>query len=117
MAEKTEVLPPITIDTYNGAEVKHTLDDAVCRILADELGYKENHRHTDIKLVLGYTACLIAGGATAYSYFIPFPDCKDVLLGSVIAYFVLNGIMLLYALYVEQDVVFVGNKKDPLKLV
>jgi hypothetical protein len=79
------VSAPIVIDNYNAAELKHTLDDTICRVLAEDFHYKVNHTHTDRKLLLGYTACLIAGAATAYSYFVPFPECKPVLAACVIA--------------------------------
>ncbi|KAJ3326890.1 Signal peptidase complex subunit 2 [Blyttiomyces sp. JEL0837] len=107
---------PIVINNYNAAEVKHTLDDSIRRILVDDYGYSEDHTHTDRKLIMGYGACLFAAGATIYSYFIPYPECKLVLIVSVAAYFLMNGAMLLYALYVEKECVFLGIKRDPLKL-
>ncbi|KAJ3088780.1 Signal peptidase complex subunit 2 [Quaeritorhiza haematococci] len=122
---------PMIINTCNAAEIKHTVDDCLKRIpkiayilarkvalpiLIDDFKFDEDHTHIDRKLLMGYGACFFAAYASLYSYFVPFPHCKSVLLVSVVAYFILNGAMLLYAFYVEKDVVFTGVKKDPLGL-
>jgi signal peptidase complex subunit 2 len=54
--------------------------------MVSDFGFVENHWHSDVKLLLGYSACAFALFATVYSYFIPFPACKSVLLIGVIGY-------------------------------
>ncbi|KAJ3103490.1 Signal peptidase complex subunit 2 [Phlyctochytrium planicorne] len=103
---------PVVINHYNSAEVKHALDDALRRILVEDYKFVEDHSHTDRKLLMGYAACLFAAGATLYSHFHPYPDCRPVLIVSVIAYFLLNGAMFFYAVKVEKEIIFVGVKKD-----
>ncbi|KAI8855093.1 microsomal signal peptidase 25 kDa subunit-domain-containing protein [Chytridium lagenaria] len=75
---------PSFINHYNSAEVKHgALDDALRRTIK----FVEDHSHTDRKLFMGYAACLFAVGATVYSHFVPYPECRLVLIISVISYF------------------------------
>ncbi|KAI8815157.1 microsomal signal peptidase 25 kDa subunit-domain-containing protein [Cladochytrium replicatum] len=107
---------PLTINHYNGAEVKHTLDDAVRRILVDDYSFVENFKHVDTRLLLGYLAVVCAGFGTLYSYLVPFPKCKPVLAVSVVAYFIFNGLMMLFASFVEKDTVFMGVKKDASRI-
>ncbi|KAI8811686.1 microsomal signal peptidase 25 kDa subunit-domain-containing protein [Cladochytrium replicatum] len=107
---------PIVINHYNGAEVKHTLDDAARRILVDDYTFVENYKHVDNRLLLGYLAVVCAGLGTLYSYLVPFPKCKPVLAVFVVAYFIFNGLMMLYASFVEKDTVFMGVKKDPSRI-
>ncbi|KAJ3216814.1 hypothetical protein HDU67_008900 [Dinochytrium kinnereticum] len=104
---------PVVINNYNSAEVKHALDDALRRILVEDYKFAEDHSYTDMKLLMGYAACFFAAGATAYSHFVPYPECRLVLIISVAAYFLLNSAMFLYAVKVEKEVIFVGTKKDP----
>ncbi|TPX70805.1 hypothetical protein SpCBS45565_g01507 [Spizellomyces sp. 'palustris'] len=106
----------IVLPNNNGSELKHTLDDCVRRILVLDYKFKEIHIHTDRRLLLGYAACAFAAYASAYSYIVPFPDCKPVLLVCVVAYFILNGAMMVYATYIEKDIIFQGVKKDSLGL-
>jgi signal peptidase complex subunit 2 len=56
------------------------------QIFNTEFNFKENHKHTDIKLVLGYGASAFAIFASVYGYLIPFPTCKPVLLVCVLGY-------------------------------
>ncbi|KAJ3189768.1 Signal peptidase complex subunit 2 [Gaertneriomyces sp. JEL0708] len=107
---------PIKIATNNALELKHTLDDALRKILVDDLKFKEIHTHPDTRLAIGYAACAFAAFGSGYSYFIPFADSKLILALCVAAYFILNGVLVLYAKYVEQNIIFQGVKEDPLGL-
>ncbi|KAI9102609.1 microsomal signal peptidase 25 kDa subunit-domain-containing protein [Phlyctochytrium arcticum] len=107
---------PIFVPTNNSAELKHNLDDTVRRILVADYGFSQVNTHIDRRLILGFTACGFAAYASAYSYFVPFPACKPVLAVCVAAYFVLNGLMILYASYFEQNIIFQGIKRDTLGL-
>ncbi|KAI8823043.1 signal peptidase complex subunit 2 [Fimicolochytrium jonesii] len=105
---------PIKVNIKNATELKHTLDDAIKRILVLDHKFTESHTHTDRRLLLGYLSVIFAAYATAYSYYVPFPECKTVLTVCVAAYFALNGAMVAYIQFVERDTLFVGVRKDTL---
>ncbi|KAJ3042426.1 Signal peptidase complex subunit 2 [Rhizophlyctis rosea] len=105
---------PVIITPYNGVELKHNTDDAVRKLFTTTFGYKESTTHSDMRLILGYSACFFAAAGAAYSYKVPFPDCRPLLAVCVVAYFILNGAMILYAQYIEKDIIFVGSKTDRL---
>ncbi len=66
---------------------------------------------------MGYGACAFAAFASIYSYFIPFPESKSVLLISVAGYFLLNAVLVLYTGAIEKSVIYVGDKIDALGIV
>ncbi|KAJ3068364.1 Signal peptidase complex subunit 2 [Podochytrium sp. JEL0797] len=105
---------PVIINNYNIAEVKHALDDAVRKILAMDHKFVENHTHTDLKLLLGFTSCFFAIGGALYGHFNDFQESKLIVLVCVVVYSILNGAMLGYGMFIEKDVVFVGTRKDPI---
>ncbi|KAJ1541530.1 Signal peptidase complex subunit 2 [Cladochytrium tenue] len=107
---------PIVVNNYSWPDIKHTLDDSIRRILVDDWHYAENHSHTDRRLLLGYSACMVSVAATAYSFLVPFEASRWAIVCGVAAYLVLNTAMVLYALLVERDCVFVGVKRDPLHM-
>ncbi|KAJ3047348.1 Signal peptidase complex subunit 2 [Rhizophlyctis rosea] len=105
---------PVMVTPYNGVEMKHTVDDAVRKLFTTDFAYKENTRHSDFRLILGYSACAFAAAGALYSYKVPFPDCRPLLAVCVVAYFILNSLMMFYTQYVEKDIIFVGTKSDRL---
>jgi len=46
------------------------------KILTEVYGYEEDNKYMDIKLVVGYIACIIGGGGGGYSYLRPFAETK-----------------------------------------
>ncbi|KAI8587792.1 microsomal signal peptidase 25 kDa subunit-domain-containing protein [Geranomyces variabilis] len=107
---------PIIVNNSSDSELKHALDDALKKVLVQDFSFIENHTHTDTRLLLGYASVLFAAIASAYSYVVPFPECKPVLAVCVAAYFVLNGAMVGYTTFVEGNVIFRGVRKDVLGL-
>lgn len=73
--------------------------------------FKPSHVHTDVRLGLGWTASLLALGASYYAYKVPFQQSRDYVLAAVIIYIVLSGILAAYVKYVEQDTIFEGRRK------
>ncbi|ORX35503.1 hypothetical protein BCR36DRAFT_588519, partial [Piromyces finnis] len=69
-------------------------------------------KHSNVYLFLGYTASIIAGAASLYSYLTPFENCKGILAVSVSLYFILCGLLTLYVKFVKKDEIFNGNKQD-----
>ncbi|TPX62522.1 hypothetical protein PhCBS80983_g00256 [Powellomyces hirtus] len=107
---------PVIINNSNDSEMKHTLDDALKRVLVQDFKFTEIHTHIDRRLLLGFASVAFAAYASVYSYIVPFPECKPVLLVCVAAYFILNGALMLYIQHVEQNVIFQGVRRDPLGL-
>ncbi|KAJ3021904.1 hypothetical protein HKX48_007485 [Thoreauomyces humboldtii] len=108
------VTTPVIVNSSNATDMKYALDDAFKKVLIQDLKFTEIHTHTDTRLLIGFAAVAFSAYASVYSYVVPFPECKLILLGCVIAYFTLNSILMLYATFVEKNVVFQGVRKDPL---
>lgn len=48
--------------------------------------FKPSHKHEDLHLAVGWTACLIAGGISLYGWYVPFSKSKPWIMLGVIAY-------------------------------
>ena len=85
------------VNRYNLTEVKvrepsfarpltfqHALDDAVREYL-DAVSYKSSHRHEDVRLGLGWSACLISCGISLYGLRVPFAETKTLIFVAVVA--------------------------------
>ncbi|CAG8483703.1 5521_t:CDS:2 [Ambispora leptoticha] len=99
---------PIKVNKWNLSELKNACDDHVQKYLTTKAQYCQHHVHTDVKLFLGYVSCVFALVGGSYTYFTPFQESKDVTLVCVIAYLILNTLMVAYSLFVEKDTIFVG---------
>ncbi|KAL7276310.1 hypothetical protein RUND412_000724 [Rhizina undulata] len=95
-------------------ELKNTTDDAIAPFLKS-LGFKQNHTLTDVRLVLGFTACAIAGATFYHDWTAGFEKAKTLTLYAVIAYFVLNTALTWWIMWVEGGKVYVGEK-DGVKI-
>jgi len=105
---------PVVVDIYNQADLKNALDDAIKKLLLEVYGFKENHYVMNVKLLLGYAACLFAGIGGAYSYVNSFQDSKLLLAFCCTIYFILTGIMTLFVMFVEGSQIFAGSKTGPV---
>ncbi|KAF8976067.1 hypothetical protein BGZ46_008592 [Entomortierella lignicola] len=105
----------IKVDKSSLVDLKNACDDALKEYLETKGGYRQSHRHTDIKLVLGYLACAIAAAGSYHGFKNDFnlPESKFWALVSVILYYALNGLMMAYAYLVEKHTVFTGSKTTP----
>lgn len=74
------------------------------------LGFKQSHVLTDVRLALGFTACLIAGVTFYYDYQLGFEKTKHYTVYAVAAYFIINSILTLWIWGVEGRCVYVGSK-------
>ena len=63
---------------------QHALDDAV-RDYLDAVSYRSSHRHEDIRLGLGWSACLISCGISLYGLRVPFAETKTLIFLAVAA--------------------------------
>lgn len=107
----------IKVNNSNLKELKHTCDDAVKLYFSKPGLFAQDNTHTDVRLALGWTSAIVAGGASLYGYRIPFQESKFWVTVGVGIYLVLSGIMTLYAMFVEGDVIFVGKRRSLAKRI
>ena len=79
--------------------------------MKDAHEFKEDHSLMDLKLAIGYIACIIGGGGGGYSYLRPFEETKILVAVCCATYFLLLGV-LTYLAYYEGGRVFTGKKTD-----
>ena len=91
-------------------DLKNTTDDALPNYLAS-LKFKQDHRYTDVRLVLGWSAVTIAGVLFYFDWKFGWDATKAWTLPAVIAYFVLNGAFTYWIWFVEKSIVFVGERE------
>jgi signal peptidase complex subunit 2 len=109
-ANNATAAEPVKVNNGNETELKNAIDDHIKKYLTTSLSFVQNHTHTDVKLVLGYVACIFAGVASWYGYVNSFEDSKPLTTICVAAYFGLNTVALLYGMFAEKDALFVGRK-------
>lgn len=89
-------------------DCKNTTDDALQNYLTS-LKFRQTHFLTDVKLALGYVAVIIAGITFAYDYKLGFEKTRYYTIGTVLVYFLLNGIFTYWTYFVEKDTIFMGE--------
>ncbi|KAJ1962593.1 hypothetical protein IWQ62_003477 [Dispira parvispora] len=111
MAELTTTTsPPVTATKYNLKEMEVLCSEALEKYFGQQRGYKQHHTHTDVKLVLGYTACALAAFDFVYTWKKPFEEtCWSTLL-CVVGFVIFSSLASLYTYLVEKDTIFVGSK-------
>ena len=76
----------------------------------ESLGYVQSHMLVDIRLVLGYAAAIIVGGAALYEWKFGFQAAKGMSTFAVGAYTLLNVLLYAWSHYMEKNIVYVGKK-------
>jgi hypothetical protein len=105
---------PTSVTPYSHPEYKFCLDDALTRLLCDDLHYTPTNTLGDVKMLLGYIASAFAAYGSYESYTKPFHSSgvMDTLYLCVPMFFLFQGAMLAWSSFVEGDIVFAGVKKD-----
>ncbi|KAF2836426.1 SPC25-domain-containing protein [Patellaria atrata CBS 101060] len=99
---------PAKIAVYSVSDLKNTTDDALPNYLSS-LQFKQSHKLTDVRLLLGYTAVLISGALFYFDWKQGWDVTKPYTLPAVVAYFILNGAFTWWIWRVERGVVFMGD--------
>ncbi|CAB4388824.1 hypothetical protein RhiirA5_351222 [Rhizophagus irregularis] len=105
----TEKEEPIIVNNSNLIDLKNACDDYIQKFFVSKANFRQNNTHTDVKLVLGYLACAFALSGGYYGHITPFNEAKEVTFICIIAYFVLNTLLILYSFIYEKEIIFVGS--------
>lgn len=100
-------------------DLKNTTDDAIAPYLTTlpaPYTFKQVHLHTDVRLALGYTAVVIAGGIFVADYKLGWDATKDITAVAVVAYFLLNMALTWWIWFVEKGKVFEGVRAGGQKV-
>ncbi|KAL8918998.1 MAG: hypothetical protein Q9208_007048 [Pyrenodesmia sp. 3 TL-2023] len=96
------------VSVYSLSDLKNTTDDALPNYLTS-LKFKQSHSLADTRLLLGYSAVIIAGVTFYADYKLGWDATKFWTLWAVIAYFILNGALTYWIWGVEKGTVFTGQ--------
>jgi hypothetical protein len=96
--------------TNSSPDLKNTTDDALPNYL-HSLKFKQIHTQTDVRLVLGYSAVIIAGALFYFDWKFGWEASKPYTAPAVVAYFLLNGAFSYWLWFVEKGVVYEGEGK------
>jgi signal peptidase complex subunit 2 len=102
----------VKVNNASATELKNACDDALKRYLSRPELFKQNHRHTDVRLGLGWLSVFVAAGTALYGYKIEFEQSKTVVSIGLVVYIFLTVIQTLYAYFVEGNTVFEGKRKS-----
>lgn len=115
-AEIEEHEEEVKVNKWDGTAVRNALDDEIRVILTADYKYEECHKLADGRLLLSLLAVADAGVALLWDWFYPFPASQTVLIGCVLTYFVLMGILTMYTQFYEKGIFVVAKKKDEVGL-
>ncbi|KAI9591475.1 microsomal signal peptidase 25 kDa subunit-domain-containing protein [Syncephalis fuscata] len=102
--------PDVIVNKLSLSELRYASDDAVKEYLNEKRKYQQVHRHTDIKLLLGYAACAVALGDFLYGWKKPFEQFRTVSAISVSVYVILSLAAALYTYFVEDKNIYIGKR-------
>lgn len=103
--------PPTPVNLSNLAELKLACDDCVKQYFTRTTEFTQSHVHTDVRLLLGWSASLIAFASAYYGYIVPFEESKLWVTVGVVLYIILSALQWIYAQYVEKTQIFVGKRR------
>ncbi|CAM8964364.1 unnamed protein product [Rhodiola kirilowii] len=82
--------------------IKHILDESVTEVVTSR-GYKENVKLSNVKLLLGVVTIAVA--LVAQFYWKKFPENKNFLIGCIILYPFINGLLQLIIFTKEKNAI------------
>ncbi|CCA71996.1 hypothetical protein PIIN_05931 [Serendipita indica DSM 11827] len=114
----SETPEEVRVNNANANELKVACDDALRRYIAHaDTSFRTSHRHTDVKLVLGWASVIVAGLTAFYGYKVDFEKSKPAVWAGVILYILLSGAQTLYTYFIEGETIFIGKRKTYAKRV
>ncbi|KAJ9643213.1 signal peptidase complex subunit spc2 [Knufia peltigerae] len=111
--------PPQKVSLYSVNDLKNATDDALAPYLTSlpkPYTFKQQHSSTNVRLILGYSAVVIAGILFYADYKLGWDATKAYTGPACVAYFVLNGLLTYWIWAVEAGTVFVGTREGGQKL-
>ncbi|KAJ0405746.1 hypothetical protein ATCC90586_007689 [Pythium insidiosum] len=100
---------PHHVDVGDQNAVKNMMDDAIVEFFVERKDFSVHYGWDNTKLLLMVIACAIAGA----SHFYRPPQMPEhlVVLGCVIAFFLIHGLLFLYATLIEGDILLRVSRK------
>lgn len=122
--EEEEEMVYLQVDTGDIVKLKQILDETVANTFLEDtildelegdrkvksLGYQEDHKLNNLKLILMTVACAFA--MVAQFAPLPFPESRFVLGGCCAAYFILSGVLQLIAIFLDEDCILITKVKE-----
>ena len=101
--ESDDVPLPEKKDLNDSLDLKRTVDEEVCRAIEHDLGFPENHKISNLKLLLMLAAVIIALVGQFYPCDPRHGDVmsRGIVYGCVGGYFALAGVLTLIAVFVD----------------
>lgn len=121
--EDTEMVY-LQVDKGDIIKLKQILDETVANTFLEDsvldelngagggrsLGFEEDHRLNNLKLIIMTVACAFA--MVAQFAPLPFPESRFVLGGCCAAYFALSGVLQLIATFLDKDCILITKISD-----
>jgi len=97
------------ISVYSLPDLKNTTDEALPNYL-NSLKFSQDHTLTDVRLALGYASIAISAATFALDYKLEWDATKTLTLVAVVVYFLLQGVLTAWTMFVEKNTVYQGTK-------
>ncbi len=117
VTEEEEEVVLLQVDTGDIIKLKQILDETVANTFLEEneleghdsraknVGLKEDHKLSNIKLILMTVACTFA--MVAQFSPVPFPECRPILGVCCTVYFALSGVLQLITTFLDKDCILI----------
>ncbi|KAG0149256.1 hypothetical protein CROQUDRAFT_653826 [Cronartium quercuum f. sp. fusiforme G11] len=108
----TDETAPVKVNNASIAELKNALDDSIKICLTKNHTFTEDHTHDDVKLILGWASCLLAGGVSLAGWYFGWEKTQFYTGYFVGLYAVLSGILTAYVTMVQKQIIYVGTRES-----
>lgn len=100
---------PLQVNNACLTELKNALDDTLKSYLTTKANFKQDYFCDDVKLGLGWTSNIIAGGISLAGWYFGWEKTQVYTLYCVIVYAILTVVLTYFVSTVEKKKVFVGT--------